>query len=93
MGRALELGFSLGHRLPPLPHSGPVLSCASHTRLEEESKELSGVGLAAESNLGPNRLALTRAPGAGVVWSGPASAGHKPQPLPVASAGRRRGVT
>lgn len=41
------------------PHPGPVLSCASHPRPAEQSNELSGVGRAAQSNLGPIRLAVT----------------------------------
>lgn len=69
----------------PSPHPGPVLSRASHPRPAEESNELSGVGPAAQSNLGPNGLGLTRARGRG----GLGTAG----PLPAASVGRRRGVT
>lgn len=49
------------------PHPGPVLSCASCPRPAQESNELSGVGPAVQSNLGPNRLALTPARGSGAV--------------------------
>lgn len=61
-GWAEELGICPRRRLPVLPAPGTFLSCAS--RPAQESNELSGVGLAAQSNLGPNRLALTCIPGA-----------------------------
>lgn len=59
-GWAEELGIRPGRRLPVLPALGTFLSRAS--RPAQESNELSGVGLAAQSNLGPNRLVLICTP-------------------------------
>lgn len=72
----------------PSPDPGPALSRASHPRPAEESNELSGVGPAAQSNLGPNGLALTRARGPG--WSGDTRDPSRRHPRAGGGASRER---
>lgn len=76
--------------LIPLPRAGAASRRTPRPRRGKESSEISGVGLAARSDFGPNREAVSRAPGGVGGLRGGAPGGGGPRGTPSRPEGESR---
>lgn len=80
--------------LIPLPRAGAASRRTPRPRRGKESSEISGVGLAARSDFGPNREAVSRAPGGvGGLRGGAPGGGGRGEPPPGPRESHVRGAS